>query len=139
MRDNPDMKKSTAFAVATQQSHATGHTPKGYGTAEGKREAKAKYDKPKSDYKQTADPSHKSKSSSVDMALLMGFSDELEKIALGPTPPTTLPRVVSATPKTPAPMTRRNHFSQPSTSAPAQVPHVQNALQPLPATAAPHF
>lgn len=58
-RDNPGMKKSTSFAIATQQAHATGHTPQGYGTAEGKREAKQKYDKPPSEYKQTSDPKHK--------------------------------------------------------------------------------
>lgn len=48
---NPDMKKSTAFAVATQQSHALGKTPKGYGTSKGRQEAKAKYDTPKDDVK----------------------------------------------------------------------------------------
>jgi hypothetical protein len=53
---NPSMNKSTAFAIATQQSHATGKTPKGYGTAEGKSEAKAKYDKPKKEYKKTPNP-----------------------------------------------------------------------------------
>lgn len=46
---NPSMAKGTAFAVATQQSHSMGKSPKGYGTAEGKREAKAKYDTPKGD------------------------------------------------------------------------------------------
>lgn len=35
--------------MATQQSHALGKTPKGYGTPQGKREAKAKYDTPKGD------------------------------------------------------------------------------------------
>lgn len=48
---NPDMKKSTAFAIATQQSHALGKTPKSYGTAEGRYTAKAKYDTPKDDKK----------------------------------------------------------------------------------------
>lgn len=73
------MPKSQAFAIATQQSHATGHTPQGYGTAEGRRKAKKKYDAPKKSYVQTADPSSKSKTSSL--VLLMGFSDELQKIA----------------------------------------------------------
>lgn len=45
---NPDMDKSQAFAIATQQSHATGKSPKGYGTEEGKSEAKSKYQDPKS-------------------------------------------------------------------------------------------
>ncbi|MFZ1075394.1 MAG: hypothetical protein WAN50_03415, partial [Minisyncoccia bacterium] len=51
------MPKSEAFAIATQQMHATGKTPKGYGTAEGKREAKAKYTTPKDD-KKTPNPAH---------------------------------------------------------------------------------
>jgi hypothetical protein len=76
---NPDMPESQSWAIATQQAHATGKSPKGYGTAEGKREAKQKYDEPKSEYKKTADPGHKSKTSSL--ALWMGFSDELQKIA----------------------------------------------------------
>jgi hypothetical protein len=36
---NPKMTKSQAFAIATQQSHKLGKSPKGYGTKEGKREA----------------------------------------------------------------------------------------------------
>lgn len=53
--------KSVAFAIATQQAHKLGKTPKKgkgpggmYGTKEGKREAKAKYDKPKKEYRKTA-------------------------------------------------------------------------------------
>jgi len=53
---NPSMKKETAFAIATQQSHKVGKTPKGYGTSEGKREAKAKFDKPKKEYVKGANP-----------------------------------------------------------------------------------
>ena len=53
---NPSMNKSTAFAIATQQSHKMGKTPKGYGTSEGKREAKEKYDKPKKEYVKGANP-----------------------------------------------------------------------------------
>jgi hypothetical protein len=79
-RKNPGMPKSESFAIATQQAHATGHTPQGYGTSEGKREAKEKYDSPKSEYKQTADPSHKTKTS-ANLALWKGFTDELQKIS----------------------------------------------------------
>lgn len=56
---NPSMKKSTAFAIATQQAHATGKSPKGYGTSEGKREAKKKFDKPKKEYVKTPNPGDK--------------------------------------------------------------------------------
>lgn len=52
---NPGMAESTAFAIATQQAHATGKSPKGYGTTEGREQAKAKYTTPKDDTK-TADP-----------------------------------------------------------------------------------
>ena len=44
---NPGMPKSEAFAIATQQSHALGKSPKGYGTTEGRTTAKAKYDTPR--------------------------------------------------------------------------------------------
>jgi hypothetical protein len=97
-RKNPEMPKSQAFAIATQQSHATGHTPKNYGTPEGKRKAKQKYDEAPSSYEQTADPKEKK-------AMLLGFADELKKIAAAtpgimPTPkpmltkpkPTSMPR-----------------------------------------------
>jgi hypothetical protein len=43
---NPDMPKSMAFGVATQQSHALGKSPKSYGTREGRRNAKRKFKKP---------------------------------------------------------------------------------------------
>lgn len=53
--------KSVAFAIATQQAHKLEKTPKKgkgpggmYGTKEGKREARAKYDKPKKEYRKTA-------------------------------------------------------------------------------------
>lgn len=48
---NPDMPEGEAFAIATQQSHALGKSPKGYGTVSGKIEAKKKYDTPKDDQK----------------------------------------------------------------------------------------
>jgi hypothetical protein len=54
---NPSMPKSEAFAIATQQSHALGKSPKGYGTADGKATAKAKYQTPGDD-KKTANPGH---------------------------------------------------------------------------------
>ncbi len=54
---NPSMPKSEAFALATQQMHSLGKSPKGYGTAEGRAAAKAKFDTPKDDRK-TANPGH---------------------------------------------------------------------------------
>ena len=45
------MDKGQAFAIATQQSHSLGKSPKGYGTVEGRREAKNKYDTPEDDKK----------------------------------------------------------------------------------------
>lgn len=52
---NPSMPKSEAFAIATQQSHALGKTPKGYGTPTAKWEAKEKYETPMDD-EHTANP-----------------------------------------------------------------------------------
>lgn len=54
---NPSMPKSEAFALATQQMHSLGKSPKGYGTAEGRATAKAKFNTPKDD-KKTANPGH---------------------------------------------------------------------------------
>ena len=67
---NPDMPESEAWAIATQQSHATGHTPKSYGTKQGRKVAKMKYDDPKDTYQKTA--------------MWSGFFDEMQKIALKP-------------------------------------------------------
>ncbi len=83
---NPEMPESEAFAIATQQSHAVGKTPKDYGTAQGKRTAKAKYDTPGDD-KKTADPGGVGKKMEKAAELiylgpfLTAFSDELVKIA----------------------------------------------------------
>lgn len=51
MDRNPNMSESEAWAIATQQSHALGKSPKGYGTDEGKSVAKEKYSTPSDDEK----------------------------------------------------------------------------------------
>ena len=53
---NPSMSKSTAYAVATQQSYGAGKNPKGFGTPEGKAVAKEKYDLPKKEYEKRPNP-----------------------------------------------------------------------------------
>jgi len=75
------MQESTAWAVATQQAHASGKSPKGYGTSEGRNEAKQKFDKPKKDYVQTANPKLASAIDGYSLATFSGFSDEMQKIA----------------------------------------------------------
>lgn len=53
-----DKAKNVAYAIATQQAHKMGRTPKkkgGYGTKMGRRIAKAKYDQPRREYKKTAE------------------------------------------------------------------------------------
>lgn len=53
----PEKGKQVAYALATQQAHKLGKTPKkkgGYGTTSGRAEAKAKYDQPRKAYKKTA-------------------------------------------------------------------------------------
>lgn len=97
---NPSMPKSEAFAIATQQSHATGHTPKGYGTPTGKHVAKQKFDTPGDDV-QTANPksekpSTKSKTA-FSLAFVKGFSNELSKIAnLSKSPMNQIPALSQA-------------------------------------------
>lgn len=54
MSKNPSMSKSIAYAVATQQAHKVGKSPKGFRTAEGVRTAKAKHYFPKKFYKKKA-------------------------------------------------------------------------------------
>jgi len=53
-RKNPDMEERTAFAVATQQAHKVGKSPKKFRTAEGMRTAKSKFSLPKKEYRKTA-------------------------------------------------------------------------------------
>src|SRR3972149_2614007 len=72
---NPSMAKSTAFAIATRQSHAKGKSPKVFGTSTGKQEAKEKYDKPKKEYEGKANPG---KLTSPKLAF--AFFDELHEI-----------------------------------------------------------
>ena len=51
LRKNPNMDEGEAFAIATQQAHALGKSPKGYGTSEGRAEARRKYRTPQDDQK----------------------------------------------------------------------------------------
>lgn len=71
---NPDMDKSKAFAIATQQSHALGKSPKGYGTTEGKSTAKKKYPN-KGAYVKGAN------NGNLESVKMAAFADELEQIA----------------------------------------------------------
>lgn len=53
----PERGKQVAYAIATQQAHKLGKTPKkkgGYGTPTGRQAAKAKYDQSKKVYQKTA-------------------------------------------------------------------------------------
>jgi len=67
MSESPDTKKETAYAVATQQAHKVGKSPKGFKTSAGVQEAKQKYGLPKKEYQKTA--------------MLAGFFDELSKLS----------------------------------------------------------
>lgn len=101
---NPSMPKSQAFAIATQQSHAIGKSPKGYGTAEGRETAKKKYDTPHDD-KKKANPgglkSAKMEKTAMDTITMKAFVDEMKKIATALPP--MHPRGMNAGVHTPAP------------------------------------
>jgi len=67
-KKNPDMEEGTSFAIATQQAHKVGKSPKGFRTREGVATAKAKMYKPTKEYRKTA--------------MLSGFFDELERVKM---------------------------------------------------------
>jgi hypothetical protein len=69
-KKNPDMDESTSFAIATQQAHKVGKSPKSFRTPEGVVVAKAKMPGPVKEYRKTA--------------ALAGFFDEMDKIAAIP-------------------------------------------------------
>lgn len=77
---NPSMTKSQAFAIATQQGHKLGKNPKGYGTKKGKKDARAKYDKPKKEYVKTPNPKGL-ESPKMASAMYSSMTDELWKEA----------------------------------------------------------
>ena len=78
---NPSMDKSQAFAIATQQSHKMGKSPKGYGTKQGKIEARAKFDKPRKVYERKANPGGLDSPKLTKRANAYSFmADELEHI-----------------------------------------------------------
>jgi len=54
MEDNPETPKHVAYAIAVQQGHKVGKTPKDFRTPEGVRTAKKKYELPKAEYQKTA-------------------------------------------------------------------------------------
>lgn len=54
MEESPDTDKSMAYAIATQQGHKVGKSPKSFRTPEGVREAKKKFSLPKKEYQKTA-------------------------------------------------------------------------------------
>lgn len=54
LEESPETPKHVAYAVATQQGHKVGKSPKGFRTERGMREAKAKYLLPKQEYQKMA-------------------------------------------------------------------------------------
>lgn len=66
--------KRVAYAVATQQAHKVGKSPKGFRTASGVQEAKAKMRRPVREYRKTAAMNY------INSTVVDGFFDELEHI-----------------------------------------------------------
>lgn len=79
---NPDMPEGEAWGIATNQAHALGKSPKNYGTAEGRANAKQIYKTPADD-EHKANPKMEKKSAEIMVAALL---DELDKIAAMPPP-----------------------------------------------------
>lgn len=96
MEDSPDTPKHVAYAVATQQAHKVGKSPKDFRTSEGVHVARIKYNEPKSQYQKTAAQMNRpftvlgaSKTASIDayfgdpllkQAAIESFIAELEAI-----------------------------------------------------------
>jgi len=80
---NPSMPKSEAFAIATQQMEAGGHGPKSYGTAKGRRTAKAKFNTPKDD-QQKANPGGLESSKMKQAAVGATLVTLLQKVGFAP-------------------------------------------------------
>lgn len=100
--ENPSMPESQSWAIATQQAHALGKSPKGYGTAEGRQEARTKYRTPSDDV-QEASPKSKTAGFRVS-ALVDGFCSELDAIlekraGLLPAPDTAMTEMKTTSPK----------------------------------------
>lgn len=51
---NPDMEEGASYAIATQQAHKVGKSPKGFRTPQGVATAKAKMTRPVKEYRKTA-------------------------------------------------------------------------------------
>lgn len=100
---NPSMPKGEAFAIATQQSHSLGKSPKGYGTPEGRHEAKAKYPTPRNDM-HTANPGNL-ETPKLKAAMWNGFMGELAsimKVSAIPLPPNVMKSLDAASAAAPA-------------------------------------
>lgn len=97
---NPSMPKSEAFAIATQQSHALGKSPKSYGTLEGRETAKAKYDTPKDD-KKTANPGNLSSPKMASVVITTPPSAQISGANAPPTPSATHSKPSAAVPPPP--------------------------------------
>ena len=133
---NPGMPKSQSFAIATQQAYAAGKAPKkNFGTPEGKKTARRKYDEPKSSYKKSADPGNIAKTSSVSLAMLLGLSDELQKIAAAATV-SDVTKSIKPTGMKPAKLTSKPVVKEPEPPA-STLDHLSSSrtIQPPPVTA----
>lgn len=73
--------KSVAYAIAVQQAHKLGKSPKGFRTSQGVRTAKKKFSLPKKEYRKTAAAHiHNWGNDMIKTATLYSFFDELEQI-----------------------------------------------------------
>jgi hypothetical protein len=85
------MTKSQAFAISTQQGHKLGKNPKGYGTKQGKKDARAKYDKPRKEYVKTPNPRE------LESAKMASMRDELLVRAKELEEKASVPRILGET------------------------------------------
>lgn len=119
---NPEMDKGEAFAIATQQAHALGKTPSGYGTSAGRREAKAKYRTPSDDQKTAS-------------VMWSAFFSELEKEGMAiPKLPTAFKLPAASVPKMPKIQGRVGSTRLTPHAPPATPGHMPQAPAPTTST-----
>lgn len=131
---NSDMSESLSWALANQQAHKLGKTPKDYGTAEGKATAKAKYQLPRSEYRKTAD---RVKKANAALGYTPGAATPIQPAPPVPSPSMRLGQAnpmtaAQAQPKLPPPVQITPAQTGPmptATSGPATMPKTASAVR----------
>jgi hypothetical protein len=135
---NPAMPEGESWAIATQQSHALGKSPKSYGTAKGRAVAKAKFKTPEDDVKAAKGLSKRAMYSFVEEVTKVAFASSYDNPgALNPVirsgasslPAFKAPSLRAAVQKTAASAPTRGNFMMASDIPSFRAPQLGSAIQ----------